>query len=512
MKTEVKNVTAASIEISKLNPRQINKIELKKSDLYRSIKENGVQHPIEVRLVGDKNVLLSGERRLLIAKELKLKTIPAVVYSDMTDQEAYDKTHFENLARENLNPMEAAMDAQNLMQVHKGDREAVAARLGLSDRELQLRPKLKSLSPRWKETLEKQVNNMHELSIAHLELIARLRSEYQDEMLDDTDWVSDYDGNIISVAELKQYIDGHYTRLLKEASFDRTAPNLAVPQACVECDKRSDRQDQLGLWGGDKQEDAKCLDANCWASKSLAHLKNAIEASRKKHPDLLILGDRRMPEDIGKTADIYRFKKCKKTEPGALPSVTFDYSNMSIGQVNYVRPVSSGSTGAGNLPKSDAPKSMTVRKEELRGLRLKITIEELMKFMEKSVPVAKFNTVEYIASLFCMFGGHHSGLSDNKDLEVMDKNFKDTTILAGGGVLAEGNIQTILWDVCRQTLLHILKPFNGLDAIRTESFASYVAYIIGWDFDAAFRQACKDKPEPKGWANLNEDGTPKARG
>ena len=79
MKTETKEINVADVKVTKLNPREINKKELKSSDLYQSIKDNGIQVPIMVRKNG-KLELLAGERRLSIAKDLKIEKIPAIIY------------------------------------------------------------------------------------------------------------------------------------------------------------------------------------------------------------------------------------------------------------------------------------------------------------------------------------------------------------------------------------------------------------------------------------------------
>lgn len=517
MKMEVGNVAVAEVVVSKLNPRELNKAELKASDLYRSIKANGVQHPIEVRDVDGQKILLSGERRLMIAKDLKLKTIPAVIYTEMTDSEAYDKTHFENQAREELNPMEAAKDAQNLMELHKGDRKAVSSKLGLSDRELSLRLKLKDLIPGWQKALESleeisDGHNLSELGIAHLELIARLSAEYQQEMLDNaSDWLSSYEG-LITVAELKTYIDDKYARILADVQWDLADAYVAADSpACNDCQNRSDRQDLLGLWATDEDpagDKVHCLGVDCFVRKSWATLKTKILQLKDSHPELVIISDRELPAEIGKSESSYLYAACKKSEQGAKPCVTV--AGTKVSGVKWVK--STRSAGAGDkLDKSEGPKSMAVRRKDLDGIRMKMVLESLVEELNEKSPVKKFYTVPYLASLVAVFGGSTCGQghSEADDFVAVEKLQKGMTIDCSGDgqpVLVE-----ILWGVVKYHIQTSITPVNGADALEKEALARKVAVLIEWPFDAALRNAVQEKPEPKSWANLNEDGTPKGK-
>src|ERR687893_1720115 len=91
------------------NPRQPRRTfdETKLAELADSIRARGVLQPIVVRpLAGGRYELVAGERRLRAAKIAELETIPALV-RDTEDWERLDLALAENMARQDLNPVEA---------------------------------------------------------------------------------------------------------------------------------------------------------------------------------------------------------------------------------------------------------------------------------------------------------------------------------------------------------------------------------------------------------------------
>jgi len=49
------------------------------AELEESIRQHGILQPLQVALVNDKYVLIDGLHRMLIAKKLGMKTVPAIV-------------------------------------------------------------------------------------------------------------------------------------------------------------------------------------------------------------------------------------------------------------------------------------------------------------------------------------------------------------------------------------------------------------------------------------------------
>ncbi len=102
------------------------------SALAESIKARGVLQPVVVRaLAGGEYELLAGERRLRAAKEAGLERIPAIVRA-VGDSERLELALIENMAREDLNPVEEARACSTLVDDLGITQEELGERLGRS--------------------------------------------------------------------------------------------------------------------------------------------------------------------------------------------------------------------------------------------------------------------------------------------------------------------------------------------------------------------------------------------
>ena len=119
------------IEVGRIenNPYQPRKKMQSLDELVSSIKENGVLEPIVVRAVEDGYEVICGERRLLAAKQLEMKYIPAVI-REASDREMLELALIENLQRENLNPLEAAEAYTTLIKGFGLSHQEIAKRVG----------------------------------------------------------------------------------------------------------------------------------------------------------------------------------------------------------------------------------------------------------------------------------------------------------------------------------------------------------------------------------------------
>jgi ParB family transcriptional regulator, chromosome partitioning protein len=98
------------VELIEPNPRQPRRVfdQAAIAELAESIGARGVLQPIVVRkLAGGRYELVAGERRLRAAKLAGLESIPAMV-READDWERLDLALAENMAREDLNAVEAA--------------------------------------------------------------------------------------------------------------------------------------------------------------------------------------------------------------------------------------------------------------------------------------------------------------------------------------------------------------------------------------------------------------------
>jgi len=122
------------VELIKPNPRQPR---TKFDDealqgLAESVRERGVVQPILVRpLAGGTYELIAGERRWRAAQIADLKEIPALV-RERDDAEALEVALIENMARQDLNPVEEARACAALVEELNLTREDVGRRVGRS--------------------------------------------------------------------------------------------------------------------------------------------------------------------------------------------------------------------------------------------------------------------------------------------------------------------------------------------------------------------------------------------
>ena len=101
-------------------------------ELAESIRARGVLQPVVVRpLAGGRYQLVAGERRLRAARLAELDLIPAVV-RHTEDWEGLDLALAENMAREDLNPVEEARACAMLVEDLGLTKEEVGRRVGRS--------------------------------------------------------------------------------------------------------------------------------------------------------------------------------------------------------------------------------------------------------------------------------------------------------------------------------------------------------------------------------------------
>lgn len=101
-------------------------------DLVRSVRVHGILQPIVVRAKGENNYeLVAGERRVRAATAAGLTRIPAVV-KDLTNQQSLEVALIENLQREDINAVEAALAYRRLVDDFGLSQDDIGFRLGKS--------------------------------------------------------------------------------------------------------------------------------------------------------------------------------------------------------------------------------------------------------------------------------------------------------------------------------------------------------------------------------------------
>jgi ParB family transcriptional regulator, chromosome partitioning protein len=122
------------IELITANPRQPRRQFDEESllTLAESIRARGVLQPVLVRpMAGGRYELLAGERRWRAAEMADLETIPAVVRQH-DNAASLELAVIENMAREDLNPVEEARACAGLVEELGLTREEVGLRVGRS--------------------------------------------------------------------------------------------------------------------------------------------------------------------------------------------------------------------------------------------------------------------------------------------------------------------------------------------------------------------------------------------
>ena len=128
LKQTIKQVSLDLID----RPGTIDRMEIDQDkilELSENINEVGLLQPVLLRPAGDRFEVVAGDRRTLACRILELSEIDAVI-KEMTDQEAAIIRASENLARENLTPVEEAVIFGNLVEKYNMSLEQIAKKFG----------------------------------------------------------------------------------------------------------------------------------------------------------------------------------------------------------------------------------------------------------------------------------------------------------------------------------------------------------------------------------------------
>ena len=128
----VQQVSIIAIAPNPSQPRsEINDEGLE--ELAKSILEHGILQPLILSKSASDNqyTLIAGERRLRAAEIAGLESIPAII-REVTEQERLEIALIENLQREDLTPLEAALAYQQLNNEFNLSHEDISVRVGKS--------------------------------------------------------------------------------------------------------------------------------------------------------------------------------------------------------------------------------------------------------------------------------------------------------------------------------------------------------------------------------------------
>ncbi|MCD8040968.1 MAG: ParB/RepB/Spo0J family partition protein [Clostridia bacterium] len=197
--TEEERRNAQEMPLSSIhaNPNQPRKNfdEQALKELSDSIKRHGVIMPIVVNDEGDGSyMIIAGERRFRAAKLAGNTTIPVIV-RNYTEREVQEISLIENLQREDLNPIEAALGMKQLMNDYHLTQDELAERIGKSRPAVANTLRLLTLSP---EVIE--MVSEGKLSAGHARTLVPLAPE------DQISFAKDVVKNASSVRELEKKV------------------------------------------------------------------------------------------------------------------------------------------------------------------------------------------------------------------------------------------------------------------------------------------------------------------
>jgi ParB family chromosome partitioning protein len=148
----LRSLAIDALQPGKYQPRMhMNQEALR--ELADSIKVQGVMQPVLVRPVaGGRYEIIAGERRWRAARIAGLTNVPALVRA-ISDQQALAAALIENIQREDLNPLDAAVGIQRLIREFDMTHATAAVALGRSRTAVTNLLRLLELAPPVRELL-----------------------------------------------------------------------------------------------------------------------------------------------------------------------------------------------------------------------------------------------------------------------------------------------------------------------------------------------------------------------
>ncbi len=508
---QLKQLPIKDVIPTKDNPRRILKDAPETLELVESIKQLGVLEPVLVRAHPKKKGkwdLRAGARRLLAAELAGLETIPAVV-RPMDDRTALQVTVIENLQREELRPLEEARGINTLLG-KKWSVEDIAEDLGKSPAWVARRANLTKLTDPWQKAVEDPEHEASDWPVGHLELVARMEPHIQEKVFSNfgskkqpkDPWWTPY---LPRLSKLERDI-GKELHELRSAHWKLDdAELLSDVGACAKCLKRSsckpllfaDMQPDAGKKKGDR-----CLDGDCWNAKLDAYIQREAELAHAEFAGKLLYIKEWRDEDVkirlpeAETVGQYDVTDVKPTARGARPAIVITGDHK--GQMRWV------SLRKGAAPKKapGGPKPLSERREALAGRRAKLTIEMIREVLADSTAPAQ-NTLGNLVALAAAFGLSPpevvKGVTQGGDEWEQHKIYAED----------KGLGKAALWEGLKQRLAGEMVFYNTAGTVGRLEAAQKICEVLGVDFEAFARMAEEQIPEPKSWAKLNEDGTPK---
>lgn len=495
--------------------------------LAKSMAKDGVLQPIVVREHPDKAghfEIRAGERRWRAARLAGIAHVPAIVRK-LDDESALSVTIAENLQRQDLHPLEEAATIQQAFD--RGyDVKAVAGRLGKSIPYIARRASLTRLCKTWRSEVLRPESDAARLSVAHLELIARLPEETQ-EILAENQFCRVFARGFPTVDELRRLIDGglHSLKAMAWSLDDETLDPKAG--SCLNCPKRSGMHPVLfdaedAPQNGKVSKTDRCLDPACFDRKHAAFLERRESELRVQHPSLQLiqigfdgLGPAIREKFGERVTRVYAPKVVKPSSLGATPVMQIDGPKagtlMHIDLGNGVSENGRGRKAA--RPRDEhgkpVPMSLAERKarlqkrrdaylvtkvgEAIRGLTPESLTKTVAQIQSRTDPTAKrFDPLALVLAF---------GTSSRADREHDDgpwKRYEELLDRTSGLPVV-----TALHEVV-QVWTRRLSGSDTHHVTEQAADARRICELLGIDAKAIDAEAAQVIPTPKSWASLSD--------
>jgi len=481
------------------NPRDAITEDQALTELTNSIQEVGILVPLLVRSKPDDPKqweVIDGDRRRVAAHLAGLTEVPAVV-REMEERDAAESGLIANLQRENLEPLEEASGLQQLLD-RGWDVRSISAHLGRAPKWILRRARLTELTDDWRKTADDERHWAYGWPAPWLELIARYPAETQEQLLKD-DICAD------SLAKLERHL-ATITLELRKAPW-KLDDAVLDPQAgaCLECTKRSDRSpglfDDLDASEEKLKKGAKCLDQACWRRKATTLVDRKAAELEKKHGKVV-----KVCERYGRTKDAvspHDMKNAKKGDAGAAICLRID--GPKAGSTFWAVPqewARKATVKASEKPNITPLKERRARLERQREALVNKALEELAGKICQG-DLSEWYTDEILLRTLAVFGTPHKSV--HIGAPEWDKIKKESVTAA----------RLALWFAVLEQLLERLRTAGqSLSIPGNKSSLPWeehdrIAEFLRFDTEVLREKAAKAKPEPKSWASLNADGTPK---
>ena len=404
--------------------------------------------------------------------------------------------------------MEESKGVQSLIDAG-WETKAIAAQLGKSPTWVVRRARLTKLSKNITTAVLGGKSPLASWPAAYLELLASLPTDIQDAWLKEHAWMANNrTENIPSFKDLKWKISQWIRRLsLARWALDDAGLSPKVG-ACIRCNKRSSCVPGLFSEFDEPAERVKkddlCLDAICWQAKAAAAVERQRAALAKEHgvAPVLVNGEDAHEFDGNRDDAIspWGIERCKKTDKSAKPYLVV--SGSKTGEVFWARgharaslnTKSSRPLGADGKPE---PRPLVERRRELNLRREALVNPAVAKALQKIKWADAGLTEDQLWRLVAVFG-----TNDNNN-DACHGDWGRFGALKRGPALAE------TWEQVRECLASRLVFYPPNSNVPTEEHEE-ICKLLKIDLAKLRAEAAVEIPEPKSWAHLKADGSPKA--